>query len=449
MSLRSCSFLKPSLIGAAFCQEDVLASGTGLGLSIVRSIVIMLNGSIDVRSQVGKGTEITVCIPLMRASGTESTSSTPNTVTSVFSSSENSINILREEYPEICVALFGFDGDLNSTSQASEQGRILNHYISDWFGLKVITVSSFSAPPDVIILNESHLSGLLESYNAPKSIVVLCDKLSRRPRERSSHLNETCVVEYVSTPFGPYKIAKATYSCLKRMNNLGSMSLPNAISPEESPASSALGADISSLASLTLKPQEGNKPINVQTNGVITVGETLNAQMAVDNLSSNNTERRPSIIEGHGFPFPSQKGTDNEVRNPSDRGRLDPKRPNLSHRATEPWRRISSLFPDPVVQEAETSISSVDPGPSDHITPNVPVSPKGKQPPRLLLVDDNRINLRLLETYMRKNKYDMVDTAENGEIAVKAAELHPEGYDIIFMGKFTYLPKFTGHSAIS
>lgn len=42
------------LISSAFSQEDVLANGTGLGLSIVRSIVSMLEGTIDIKSQVGQ-----------------------------------------------------------------------------------------------------------------------------------------------------------------------------------------------------------------------------------------------------------------------------------------------------------------------------------------------------------------------------------------------------------
>lgn len=57
-----------------------------------------------------------------------------------------------------------------------------------------------------------------------------------------------------------------------------------------------------------------------------------------------------------------------------------------------------------------------------------------KHPPRLLLVDDNLINLRLLETYMRKRKQEVIDSAQNGLQAVQAAERNPHGYDIIFMG---------------
>jgi hypothetical protein len=47
-----------------FSQEDPFTSGTGLGLSIIKQIVESLNGTIEVRSTVGVGTEIKVVIRL-------------------------------------------------------------------------------------------------------------------------------------------------------------------------------------------------------------------------------------------------------------------------------------------------------------------------------------------------------------------------------------------------
>ena len=57
-----------------------------------------------------------------------------------------------------------------------------------------------------------------------------------------------------------------------------------------------------------------------------------------------------------------------------------------------------------------------------------------KDCPRLLLVDDNNINLSLLQTFVRKQKRKLLyDCAENGLLAVNAARQNPLGYDIIFM----------------
>jgi signal transduction histidine kinase len=51
----SAEFLRSKLF-TAFAQENSLSSGTGLGLSIVRSIVALLEGQIQVKSNLGQGT---------------------------------------------------------------------------------------------------------------------------------------------------------------------------------------------------------------------------------------------------------------------------------------------------------------------------------------------------------------------------------------------------------
>jgi AmiR/NasT family two-component response regulator len=64
--------------------------------------------------------------------------------------------------------------------------------------------------------------------------------------------------------------------------------------------------------------------------------------------------------------------------------------------------------------------------------------------PRVLLVDDNEINLSLLRAFMKKRKYRLVDYAEDGSIAVNAIKAAAEPYDIIFMGK----SNLTSHSCL-
>ncbi|KAE8145765.1 hypothetical protein BDV25DRAFT_163925 [Aspergillus avenaceus] len=55
------------------------------------------------------------------------------------------------------------------------------------------------------------------------------------------------------------------------------------------------------------------------------------------------------------------------------------------------------------------------------------------RPPRVLVVDDNAINLKLMMTFMKKRNLDVLTAAENGKVAVDAVEKLPEGYDMIFM----------------
>ena len=49
-----------------FSQEDILSEGVGLGLSIVQQLVTSLGGNVDVKSEVGLGTQVDVFIPIER-----------------------------------------------------------------------------------------------------------------------------------------------------------------------------------------------------------------------------------------------------------------------------------------------------------------------------------------------------------------------------------------------
>jgi CheY-like chemotaxis protein len=83
--------------------------------------------------------------------------------------------------------------------------------------------------------------------------------------------------------------------------------------------------------------------------------------------------------------------------------------------------------------------------PTNH---KIPISPVYKSPrlsenlmpgfrpskqARVLCVDDNAINLRLLKTFMDKLGFQDVACAENGSIAFETVRLRPERFDLIFM----------------
>ncbi|RAL12173.1 putative sensor histidine kinase/response regulator [Aspergillus homomorphus CBS 101889] len=75
--------------------------------------------------------------------------------------------------------------------------------------------------------------------------------------------------------------------------------------------------------------------------------------------------------------------------------------------------------------------------PSSSIQPQSPIQQSNSSPfdrrARILVVDDNSINLKLMLTFMKKRELETLDSAENGKLAVDAVERLPEGYDIIFM----------------
>ena len=92
----------------------------------------MLRGTIDVQSELSKGTDITIRIPLSRVPGTETPVSTPSTDISLDGGShDDSLNVLRAQYQETAVAFYALHSS-EQTNELTEAGRTLRSYIEDW-----------------------------------------------------------------------------------------------------------------------------------------------------------------------------------------------------------------------------------------------------------------------------------------------------------------------------
>ena len=92
----------------------------------------MLRGTIDVQSELSKGTDITIRIPLSRVPGTETPVSTPSTDISIDGGSQDdSISVLRAQYQETAVAFYGLHSS-EHTKGMTEAGRTLRNYVEDW-----------------------------------------------------------------------------------------------------------------------------------------------------------------------------------------------------------------------------------------------------------------------------------------------------------------------------
>jgi hypothetical protein len=64
----SSDYLRHSVF-SPFTQEDSLSEGVGLGLSLVRKLVTFLGGHIDIKSEVGVGTQVDAYIPIHCCNG--------------------------------------------------------------------------------------------------------------------------------------------------------------------------------------------------------------------------------------------------------------------------------------------------------------------------------------------------------------------------------------------
>ena len=408
----------------------------------------MLNGSIDIQSEVGVGTRVDIHIPLLRVPGVGSATSTPSSVTSksACSTLANAVHALLAEHTGKCVALYGFDSD---NPQETERRHILASYITRWLQYEIVAVEAPDA--DVLILDEQSLHRLDEDLYTRCPIVVLC---GASPPTSHGPKGARIVMEVVSKPFGPYKLAKALQASFNRLplaSSPASTAVPRR-SPSSSPISSATPAT-AGLGRLSLNPEAIS--LDVSRKGSTSAGESANAQMAINSPSAFSGAIASSDLESSSSLFPYVPP---EV-SAGDRFKVALlSRPRLEKRVTEPASIRNVLSPPPGVPKANASPQSSRPHETStlstdiaSITPlkaatngrvrSVKVvagSERSKadervRSPRVLLVEDNNVNLRLLQTYMRKRKYESVDSAENGQLAVQAVKVITEMYDIIFM----------------
>ena len=401
----------------------------------MRSITNMLGGSIDIKSEVGKGTEVKVELPLLRVSGIDTPILTPNTISSMERPQDDSIAILQSEASGMSVAFYGLEPSGKSPGEATakEMERALHQYVSRWFGLEVIVMSPTSRNPDFIIVDETNLPELLSKQPRRSSVIALCTNSSRYSQNGIQDNGKG--VEYLSKPFGPFKLAKTLRLCLERMKPGGSARTPLSEPSRSSSTLTAMspGPGIE-FEALTLAGEDDSTPINAQTSGNITAGESENALMAVES-SPISVSQGTGKQSGTDFPFPQQDSPVDASRPRASLARADSRRPALRERKTEPLTRNTTW--------AEARPSAVSRKGAKVTAPATPpaTSPPTKRPPRILLVDDNKINLRLLKTFMMKREYQLVDSADNGQLAVDAAEMQTDGYDVIFMGNFPVLPR--------
>ncbi|KAJ5973226.1 hypothetical protein N7481_010436 [Penicillium waksmanii] len=83
----------------------------------------------------------------------------------------------------------------------------------------------------------------------------------------------------------------------------------------------------------------------------------------------------------------------------------------------------------PVNQQPESKPNST----SGAISATPPQNFNNKHEGRILVVEDNKINLNLMLTFLKKRNIPTLDSAENGQLAVAAVQEKAQGYDIIFM----------------
>jgi CheY-like chemotaxis protein len=241
------------------------------------------------------------------------------------------------------------------------------------------------------------------------TILVLCPN-SRFDRARPT---TTSNVGFVAKPLGPLKLARALLQCLD--------GVPPANTPrllESSP--SGENSDLSQVfEEMSLSPHTGEMLDNTRM-----AADSDNARKAIESPTPNAAGDKHQE-----FPFPASLPTAQSM--PEIRDTLQPLTDRPSAPASELLTDIENSAALPSTSSTTSSLTSRPP------PPRLAEIRKPQNYPRLLLVEDNNINLNLLRMYMRKRNYEIVDEAENGLEAVRKfcapGDGRSGGYDIVFM----------------
>ena len=195
-------FLKTKLF-TPFSQENPLASGAGLGMSIVRQIIEGLGGEIDVSSQTGRGTKVTIRLTLVQyktdPTGTTYTQPKLSPVTA-------GKRFLLIGFPAYAEA-HGMHpkGDAENLLRKSIQ-----RYTKEHFGMQLV-----AEHPEIIIVNEMTAENRLEvcNFNRDVPVIVLC---RTQPKDGGASWIQDRVVTFVHIPCGPTKLFDRIKFCLEK-----------------------------------------------------------------------------------------------------------------------------------------------------------------------------------------------------------------------------------------
>lgn len=404
-----------SKVFTPFAQENNMAPGTGLGLSLVRNIVQMLEGDIKIKSQKDVGTTVTVTLPMKQSGQSTKDSTSPGTEQR---SNDDSVTQLQslQHRPQVGIYQDGLPGDTPTQVKGTEMLRkAIGDYVHQWFGFPILNDWSADPPPDILCVDEVHLPFMSERHKlfAPDSedgpaLVVLCDNASRNAAlVRDIDYRHLHVI---SRPFGPHKLARIFVSALKGLSRKHPASLAD---PEND------GGEETAGMSPSLEHKKTSRDLS---------GDEL-APIEITTFDALPTGTRVTDHPGGGVALPTLSLTD--LPPSATPGSIPPTRTGGSTSYTQ---ALSSALaaPRPHLNHGHKDLPSLHRSKS---TNNIPTRPEQREA-RLLLVDDNHVNLNLLRTFLVKRGYQSVTLAEDGQQAVDTyADALKAGtpHDVIFM----------------
>jgi signal transduction histidine kinase/ActR/RegA family two-component response regulator len=187
-----------------YAQENTFSSGTGLGLSIVQQIVRNIGGRIEVRSEVGVGTTVTVKVPLPQISSDARSSATSQSLGKDFAGRRLCYakpTIHTQHTPEYLTYAQTLESSVADTA-------------SYWLGVETFgTTNVDDVPADVFVIDgslEVHPETVVPATLRGKPVVVIAGP-------HSPHQTLGGALTFLRIPFGPRQLASAIDRALENL----------------------------------------------------------------------------------------------------------------------------------------------------------------------------------------------------------------------------------------
>ncbi|KAI1008705.1 hypothetical protein LB504_001449 [Fusarium proliferatum] len=355
-----------------FSQEDSFQPGTGLGLSIVKQIVDSLGGTLEVKSEQDKGTEIEV---RLRLEPVPQESPKP----------EEPMASMVEQLRGRSLVLLEASEDFHSktiTKQVEVRNEALMEIFSSWFNMKAAREVDtdvpkadfylYCEPPSAKTLEKRFEETAIDGGRNKKAPIIIISlneeeaaKISRAQTKALARLSD--VVEVIPQPCGPRKLAQVFSRCLHRIGEVRE--------------------DDNNRNPIRSAQTDGKQPNEQNTPDREDATEQMNSKLHQDknnqrDWAETTTSPLPRGKEEQSHPKNDSRenGQNNEKKESNDEFRKE-----VNNKSSQNTRKQKK--------------------------PEMP----GKA--HVLLVDDNKINLNLLTMFMKKCGFSY-EEAENGEEAV-------------------------------